>query len=58
MILAARANDIQHRAWKLQYYNSLPLENRVLLFAWIKDEIQANNARAHVPKIQLKYKSK
>ena len=22
--LAARANEIQHRAWKLQYYNTLP----------------------------------
>ena len=24
MSLAARANEIQHRAWKLQYYNTLP----------------------------------
>ena len=26
MTLAARANEIQHRAWKLQYYNSQQLQ--------------------------------
>ena len=27
MSLAARANEIQHRAWKLQYYNIMDLED-------------------------------
>ena len=45
MSLVARANEIQHRAWKLQYYNNL-LERQVeAIFHPVSKEVRNNKYR-------------